>query len=116
MLLAHPLMPETSVRIDVIINIPLLKVHSCCLATLALKNLKGLIPRAEKQRFHAMGLSRPIAALAKTVRSDFVIVDGIVGDLTFEEGGMPVQMNRLIAGRDPVAIDAYVATLMGEEG
>ncbi|MFY9154813.1 MAG: iron-sulfur cluster-binding protein, partial [Bacillota bacterium] len=33
--------------------------------------------------------------------------------LNFEEGGNPVQMNRIIAGKDPVLIDAYAAHLMG---
>ena len=30
-----------------------------------------------------------------------VIVDGIMGDLDFEEGGNPVQMDMVLAGRDP---------------
>ena len=99
--------------IDYLINVPVLKAHGQTLLTCALKNLKGLIPHAEKQRFHAIGLKKTIACLSKIVRTHFVIVDGIIGDLTFEEGGSPVQMNRLIAGRDPVAIDAYAATLLG---
>ena len=35
------------------------------------------------------------------------------GDLNFEEGGNPVQMNMIIAGNDPVLTDAYAANLMG---
>jgi len=35
------------------------------------------------------------------------------GDLNFEEGGNPVQMNRIIAGKDPVLVDAYAAELLG---
>ncbi len=98
-----------------LINIPVLKAHCQTKFTCALKNLKGLIPHAEKQRFHAIGLSRPIAILASIVRPNFTIVDGIIGDLSFEEGGAPVRMNRLFAGRDPVRIDAYGATLLGYE-
>src|SRR5699024_4272061 len=49
----------------------------------------------------------------KIIKSNLIIVDGIMGDLNFEEGGNPVQMNRVIAGKDPVLIDAYVAELMG---
>lgn len=37
------------------------------------------------------------------------------GDLNFEEGGNSVQMNRIIAGKDPVLIDAYAANLLGFE-
>ena len=35
--------------------------------------------------------------------------------MTHEEGGNPVAMNRVIAGRDPVLIDAYAAELLGYE-
>ena len=31
--------------------------------TCALKNLKGCLPDREKRRFHALGLTKPIAAL-----------------------------------------------------
>lgn len=100
-------------EIDYLINIPVLKAHCQTRLTCALKNLKGLVPDSEKKRFHNIGLAKPIAALSKIVSTSFVIVDGIIGDLTFEEGGTPVHMNRLIAGRDPVLIDSYAATLLG---
>ncbi len=35
------------------------------------------------------------------------------GDLTFEEGGNPVSMNRIIVGFDPVLVDTYAAELIG---
>ena len=40
------------------------------------------------------------------------IVDAICGDLTFEEGGHPVPMDRLIGGIDPVLVDSYGASLL----
>lgn len=40
-------------------------------------------------------------------------MDGLCGDLDFEEGGNPVKMNRIICGTDPVLIDSYVAAVMG---
>ncbi|MCP4603107.1 MAG: DUF362 domain-containing protein [Proteobacteria bacterium] len=104
---------ERALGLKYLINIPVLKAHCQTRMTCALKNLKGCIPDWEKQRFHATGLSRPIACLNTILKTDLVIVDGIIGDLTYEEGGNPVHMNRIIAGRDPVLIDAYAATLMG---
>ena len=104
---------ETALDVQYLINIPVLKAHCQTQLTCALKNLKGCIPDREKRRYHTLGLHQPIAALAGILRSDLIIVDGIVGDLTFEEGGTPVEMNRIIAGRDPVLIDAYGATLLG---
>jgi uncharacterized protein (DUF362 family) len=96
-----------------LINIPVMKAHCQTDFTCALKNLKGIIPDLEKRRFHALDLHQPIAYLNKVVKTDLVIVDGIIGDLTHEEGGNPVQMNRIIAGVDPVLVDAYAATLIG---
>jgi hypothetical protein len=58
-------------------------------------------------------LHEPIARLNRAVKSDFVIVDALCGDLTFEEGGSPVRMDRIVACEDPVAADAYCARLIG---
>lgn len=104
---------QTALEADYLINFPVLKAHCQTKVTCALKNLKGCIPDQEKRRFHTLGLHRPIAALNKVLRSDLTIVDGIVGDLTFEEGGTPVFMGRIIVGTDPVAVDAYAADLLG---
>ena len=100
-------------KVDYMINIPVLKGHCQTRMTCALKNMKGCIPNSEKRRFHTLGLHKPIAYLNRIIRQDLVIVDGMNGDLNFELGGNPVQMNRIIAGKDPVLIDAYAAQLMG---
>ncbi|HHU64011.1 MAG TPA: DUF362 domain-containing protein [Clostridiales bacterium] len=100
-------------KADFLINMPVLKAHCQTRLTCALKNLKGCIPDREKRRFHALGLHRPIALLNKFITSHLVVVDGIMGDLTFEEGGTPVEMNRVILGRDPVLVDTYGAQLLG---
>jgi hypothetical protein len=85
------------------------------LLTCALKNNKGVIPDREKRRFHSLGLTKPIAHLNTKVRNDFILVDGICGDLDFEEGGNPVYAGRLIAARDPVLSDAWAAVHMGHK-
>ncbi len=104
---------EPALDIGYLINVPVLKAHCQTRLTCALKNLKGLIPGREKRRFHELGLDRPIACLNRIIKTDLIIVDGIIGDLSFEEGGRPVRMNRLIGGFDPVLVDAYGATLLG---
>lgn len=102
-------------RVDYLINLPVLKGHCQTRITCALKNLKGCIPNSEKRRFHTLGLHKPIAYLNKAVKTDLVIVDGLMGDLDFEEGGNPVQMDRILVGSDPVLVDSYVANLLGYE-
>ena len=98
---------------DFLINLPVLKGHCQTAMTCALKNCKGCIPDREKRRFHTEGLMRPIAALAAALRPSLTIVDSICGDLNFEEGGNPVQTNRMFLGQDPVQVDAYGCRLMG---
>ena len=100
-------------EVDRLVNMPVLKGHCQTVMTCALKNLKGCIPDSEKRRFHSTGLHRPIAALNLAIQPDIILVDAIRGDLTFEEGGNPLEMNLLIAGSDPVKVDAYCASLMG---
>lgn len=100
-------------QIDYLINVPVLKGHCQTNITCALKNLKGCIPNSEKRRFHTMGLHKPIAYLSKAIRQDLIVVDGIMGDLNFEEGGNPVRMNRVLVGTDPVMMDSYAADLLG---
>ena len=104
---------EKAVNTDFLINVPVLKAHGQTLLTCCMKNLKGCIPDSEKRRFHSMGLHKPIAALNALLKTGYNVVDSICGDLSFEEGGTPVESNRIIAGRDPVLVDSYCAELIG---
>ncbi|NLI91917.1 MAG: DUF362 domain-containing protein [Peptococcaceae bacterium] len=104
---------KKALEADYLINLPVLKAHCQTLFTCALKNLKGCIPNSEKRRYHSMGLHKPISCLAKALKVDLNIVDALNGDLTFEEGGNPVRMDRIIAGQDPVLIDTYCCSLIG---
>ena len=98
---------------DFLINVPVLKAHCQTNLTCCLKNLKGCISDKEKRKFHTMGLHRPIALLNTVLKPDFHVIDGICGDLTFEEGGTPVERNIILAGRDPLLLDSYCAEQIG---
>ena len=104
---------DSALKVDFMINLPVLKGHCQTLLTCALKNNKGIIPDREKRRFHSMGLHKPIAHLNTVAHNDFILVDGICGDPDFEEGGNPVYGGRLFAAIDPVLCDAYAAGLIG---
>lgn len=106
---------KTILETDFLINLPVLKGHCQTAMTCALKNMKGCISDRSKRLFHTLGLHNPIAAL-NTVRSaDLVIVDSLNGDLDFEEGGNPVETNRMFATTDSVLCDSYGASLLGFE-
>ena len=104
---------KQALEVEFLINAPVLKAHCQTRLTCCMKNLKGCIPESEMRRFHTLGLHKPIAALAALLPVHYCVVDGICGDLSFEEGGSPVEANRIIAGRDPVEIDCYCAELIG---
>jgi len=104
---------DEALNTDFLINIPVLKAHCQTRLTCCLKNLKGCIPDSEKRRFHTLGIHKPVAVLNALIKTGYCVVDGICGDLTFEEGGNPVTSNRIIAGRDPVMVDSYCAELIG---
>ncbi len=104
---------DAALAMDFLINLPVMKGHCQTKITGALKNMKGVISDAEKRKFHALGLHKPIGCLNTLIKTDFVLVDGLCGDLDFEEGGNPVKMNRLICGADPVLVDSYLADTLG---
>ncbi|KKL57917.1 hypothetical protein LCGC14_2230600, partial [marine sediment metagenome] len=60
-------------------------------------------------------LHKKIADLVTVLRSKmkFQIVDGIIGSNGSELGGKPIQMNLIIAGEDPVAVDRVGSKIMG---
>ena len=59
---------DEAMKLDFLINVPVMKGHCQTKITCALKNMKGLIPNTEKRHFHAMGLHKPIAHLAARLR------------------------------------------------
>ena len=104
---------QTVLECDYLINAPIMKAHSFTRITCALKNLKGVMPRALKTRFHSVDLSRAIAQLNSVLRPDLILVDGLQGDLSSETGQTPVAMERLLLGTNPVEVDSVVADMLG---
>ncbi len=106
---------KTILETDFLISLPVLKGHCQTAMTCALKNMKGCISDRSKRLFHTLGLHKPIAVLNVVRSADLVIVDSLNGDLDFEEGGNPVETNRMFAARDSVLCDSYGASLLGFE-
>ena len=94
-----------------IISVPKLKPHRISTVTLSLKNMMGAL--ASKGSMHKGKLSQNIADLASILTPSISVVDGIIASEGHETSGNPVEMNLVIAGTDPVAVDAVGATVMG---
>lgn len=99
---------------SLIINIPVMKTHPLVDVTVAMKNMNGLLSPYDKRHFHDLNLRRAIVDYHMVLPSYLTIVDGLIG----MEGmgpveGMPVPMGLILAGSNPVAVDAVAARIMG---
>jgi len=97
------------------INVPIVKHHSLCKATLGMKNLMG-VAGGERNHFH-QDLSNTLVDLAVFIRPTLVVMDAIrVLTANGPTGGNLADVQRrdtVAAGTDQVAIDAFGATLLG---
>lgn len=97
---------------EVLINLPTAKSHSATGVSLGIKGLMGLV--WDRNTFHRdMDLDQAIADLATVLRPTLTILDATRGLLTAGPGGpgKVEQWNTIVAGTDPVAVDAYGVTL-----
>jgi len=111
-------LPNTILGCDLLVSMPKLKTHHWAGATLSMKNLFGLVPGGvygwPKNVLHWAGINESIADLHGLFPRAFSIVDGITG----MEGNGPIQgtprpAGVIVAGADPVAVDATCCRLMG---
>ncbi|MEM2169976.1 MAG: DUF362 domain-containing protein [Candidatus Bathyarchaeia archaeon] len=94
-----------------IISVPKLKVHRLTMVTLGLKNMMGAL--VSKGSMHNGRLNENIVDLASILKPSLTVIDGIIAGEGHELSGSPVEMNLVIAGTDPVAVDAVGAAVMG---
>ena len=106
---------------DLILNLPVFKTHALTILTGAVKNLFGIIPGAQKGRLHVIApapadfaellvdiyqaIPVPVLSIVDATRG----MDGQSGP----NAGRVLALNRLIAGPNPVAVDAVLARLAG---
>lgn len=98
---------RTLLEADLIINVPKLKTQNVVGITCALKNMFGAIAKPRKYAYHCM-LSQVIVGVNKIVRSDIIVVDGIIA-----RGSSPKKLGVLLAGNNPLATDFIAAEIMG---
>ncbi|MBN2370933.1 MAG: DUF362 domain-containing protein [Vicinamibacteria bacterium] len=104
-----------AVEADKLINVPIVKHHNLCRATLGMKNLMGVIGGA-RNRLH-QDLDNALPDLAAFFKPTLVVMDGV--RVLMDHG--PVggnladvkHLGAVAAGTDQVAIDALGATWLG---
>jgi len=111
-------LPHTVLDCDLLVSLPKMKTHHWTGATLAMKNLFGVVPGGvygwPKNVLHWAGIAESIVDLHHLFPRQFAIVDGVVG----MEGNGPIQgtpknAGVLVAGSDVVAVDATCCRVMG---
>lgn len=106
--------PNVMEQADFFISVPKIKMHDSISFTSALKNQFGCNPNPHKSRLHKR-LDDAIVDLNAVFRPDLVVVDGLIamGGYRGPVDGVPIRMNTLLVGKDPVAIDHLVARIVG---
>src|ERR1700733_15026322 len=110
-------LPNTVLGADLLVSMPKMKTHHWVGATLAMKNLFGVVPGGlygwPKNMLHWAGINESIVDLHSVFPRTFALVDGIVG----MEGNGPIQgtpraAGVIVTGQDMAAVDATCCRLM----
>jgi len=104
-----------AIEADVFINVPIMKHHSISELTLGMKNMMGIIG-GNRGRIH-WSFSQKIVDVNRVVKPQLTIIDAVrVLRRNGPRGGNLADVERMdtiIAGIDPVLVDAWGAKLFG---
>ncbi len=114
LILDHIPVSKSFYEADVRVNVPVMKTHDQLIMTLGMKNMKGVIRKAQKRLFHRIGLAKAVVDLNKAVPLTLTVVDAIHA----MEGlgpsfGNVFEMDVIMAGRDVYSLDVVGALVMG---
>ena len=108
------LLPRFIIEADHIVNLPIFKPHVSMVFTCALKNIKGVVQDKMHYQMHQTNLADAMMDLWSVIRADLSIVDMIRPAEGFgPHSNIPVDFGCVVAGRDPVAVDATVCRMVG---
>ncbi|MDI6828174.1 MAG: DUF362 domain-containing protein, partial [Armatimonadota bacterium] len=107
--------PRPLFEADILINVPVMKIHSLTLVTLGIKNMHGAISDEDKLFGHSYNeLPSKLTDFLRVRKPDLTVLDGIIGlEGDHAEEGTPVDMGIIIASSDVVALDAVASSVMG---
>ena len=107
-------LPRFLLEADHIVNMPIFKSHVTMVFTCALKNIKGVVQDTTHFQMHQTDLAASVLDLWSVIRADLNIVDLIRPAEGFgPHCTVPAEFGCLVAGQDPVAVDATVCRMVG---
>ncbi|MGA7500684.1 MAG: DUF362 domain-containing protein [Isosphaeraceae bacterium] len=108
-------MARTWLEADVFVTLPVLKTHATTVFTGCLKNQWGCIPRYDRILLHKY-LHELIGQVNALRPVSLALMDGLIGmQGRGPINGYPINLDVLLASRDPVALDATAMRLIGLE-
>lgn len=108
------LLPRFLVEAEHIVSVPILKTHINMVFTNALKNMKGTVQDKIHFQMHQTNLAAAMMDLWSVIKADLSIADLIRPAEGFgPEGGLPAEFDCIVAGKDPVAVDATCCRMIG---
>ncbi|UCG46239.1 MAG: DUF362 domain-containing protein [Phycisphaerales bacterium] len=102
-----------------VISLPVLKDHSFTRTTVALKNMFGIAPAKfyrgswNKSRLHSPSTHKHVVDVCLYKRPDLSVVDASVALAGMHLAGTHTNIGLILAGFDPVAVDAAASELLG---
>ena len=107
-------LPRFILEADHIVNLPLFKSHVAMVFSCALKNIKGVVQDTTHFQMHQTDLAASILDLWSVIRADLTIADIMrPGEGFGPHCTIPVEFGCIVAGKDPVALDATVCRMIG---
>ncbi len=108
------LLPRFLLEADHIVNIPIFKSHASMVFTCALKNIKGVVQDKVHYQMHQTDLAAAMMDVWSVIKADLNIVDMIRPAEGFgPHSTTPVDFGCVVAGKDPVAVDATICRMIG---
>ena len=107
-------LPRFLLEADHIVNLPIFKSHVSMVFTCSLKNIKGVVQDHVHYLMHQTDLAAAMMDLWSIIQPDLTIADLIRPMEGFgPHSGMPTDFGCIVAGKDPVALDATVCRMVG---
>lgn len=107
-------LPRFLLEAEHIVNLPIFKSHASMVFTCALKNIKGVVQDKVHYQMHQTDLAKAMMDLWSVIRADLTIADLIRPAEGFgPHSTVPTDFGCLVAGKDPVALDATVCRMVG---
>jgi uncharacterized protein (DUF362 family) len=102
---------------DLVVSLPVLKIHGMVGLSGALKNQFGYLSRRDRYLMHCKikDIYKGIAEVNAAVHTDLFIMDAVETMIKAQEcrhGGCPSRLNVIMAGADPVSLDCFGLRLL----